>query len=373
MSREGRGHELSLRIEERKSILLSLEMNGMDSQITKIPSICGDSYPGVGYQVDSGDSVRVAMAWPSASAEGWRSLTMEVPKKLSLETELNGVSVDYLLQRADVLFGDGDLGGFKRYERALGDKLPSAVVRAFARYAPIDLTHIGTAETCRDEIVQFLGGEIPELGSEGAEKVSGKTRAVLVPVGQDPVAIEIGSWHDIMNHVGGIFDQASGNLPPDALPFNLSMYVNDEGFYTSQPNRAFFATERMEQEGYLSPVDDKPVLAGLPTSVLYGNIVVTGFNPATGEDVSLSDGEMMDAMNYFQRDSPRGSGHDVAFIVQNHLYGELRESLSQESSGHEDKTLDNAGESLDEMMEQKVELAGDNEIGDELNVSNGER
>lgn len=345
----------------------------MDSQITKIPSICGDGYPGVGYQVDSGDSVRVAMAWPSASAKGWRSLTMEVPKKLSLETELNGVSVDYLLQRADVLFGDGDRGGFKRYERALGDKMPSAVVRAFARYAPIDLTHIGTAETCLDEIVQFLGGEIPEFASEDAENVSGKTRAVLVPVGQDPVAIEINGGEDIMNQVGGIFDQASGNLPPDALPFNLSMYVNDEGFYISQPNRAFFATERMEQEGYLSPVDGKPVLAGLPTSVLYGNIVVTGFNPATGEDVSLSDGEMMDAMNYFQRDSPRGSGRDVAFIVQNHLYGELREYVSQESSSHEDKALDITGESLDEMMEQAGEVAGDGEIGDEVDLDNADR
>lgn len=345
----------------------------MDSQITKIPSICGDSYPGVGFQVDNGDSVRVAMAWPSASVEGWRSLTMEVPKKLSLETELNGFSVDYLLQRADVLFGDGDWGGFKRYEHALGDKMPSAIVRAFARYAPIDSTHIGTAEACRDEIVQFLGGDIPELSSRDTETAPGKKRAVLVPVGFDPVAIEIGSGHDIMNHVGGIFDQASGNLPPDALPFNLSMYVNDEGLYTSQPNRAFFATERMVQEGYLSPVDGKPVVDGLPTSVLYGNIVVTGFNPATGEDVSLSDGEMMDVMNYFQRDSPRGSGHDVAFIVQNHLYGELRESLSQESSGHEDKTLDNAAESLDEMMEQKFEVAGDSELGEELSVSNGER
>lgn len=345
----------------------------MGSQITKIPSICGDDYPGVGFQVDNGDSVRVAMAWPSASAEGWRCLTMEVPKKLSLETELNGVSVDYLLQRADVLFGDGDRDGFKRYERALGDKMPSAIVRAFARYAPIDLTHIGTAEACRDEIVQFLGGEIPELSSGDTEMASGKTRAVLVPVGFDPVAIEIGSGQDIMNHVGGIFDQASGNLPPDALPFNLSMYVNDEGLYTSRPNRAFFATERMEQEGYLSPVDSKPVLAGLPTSVLYGNIVVTGFNPSTGEDASLSDGEMMDVMNYFQRDSPRGSGHDVALIVQNHLYGELREYISQESSSHEDKTPDNATESLDEMMEQKFEVAGDGEIGENLGVSNGER
>lgn len=345
----------------------------MDSQITKIPSICGDSYPGVGFQVDNGDSVRVAMAWPSASAGGWRSLTMEVPKKLSLETELNGVSVDYLLQRADVLFGDGDLGGFKRYEHALGDKMPSAVVRAFARYAPIDLTHAGTAETCRDEIVGFLGGEIPELGSGETEKVSGKTRAVLVPVGQDPLAIEINGAKDIMDQVGGIFGNASNSLPPDALPFNLSMYENDISKSTLQPNRAFYATEEMEREGYLSPFDNKPVIEGLPTSVVYGNVVITGFNPATGEDVSLSDGELMDVMNYFQCESPRESGREVAFVVQKDLYGELREYISQESSCHEDKALDNASESLDELMEQKVEVAEDSEIGEELGVSNEER
>ena len=345
----------------------------MGSQITKIPSICGDGYPGVGFQVDNGDSVRVVMAWPSASAEGWRSLTMEVPKKLSLDTELNGVSVETLLKGAGQLFGDNDLDGFKQFAQMLGDKLPSAVVRAFARYAPVDSTHAGSAETCRCEIEQFLGGDIPELDLEGMDDASGKIQAVLVPVGFDPVAIEIGSGQDIMNHVGGFFDQASGNLPPDALPFNLSMYVNDEGLYTSQPNRAFFATERMVQEGYLSPVDGKPVVDGLPTSVLYGNIVVTGFNPATGEDVSLSDGEMMDVMNYFQRESPRGSGREFALIVQNGLYDELRESLSQESSGHEDKTLDNAAESLDEMMEQKCEVADGNELGEELGVLNEDR
>lgn len=345
----------------------------MDSQITKIPSICGDGYPGVGFQVDNGDSVRVAMAWPSASAEGWRSLTMEVPKKLSLDTKLNGVSVDYLLQRADVLFGDGDRGGFKRYERALGDKLPSAVVRAFARYAPIDLTFAGNAEACRAEIEQFLGGDIPELDLEGMDNASGKIHAVLVPVGFDPVAIEIDGTRDIMSHVGGTIDEASGYLPPDALPFNLSMYVNDEGLYSCQPNRAFYATESMELEGYYSAIDGKPVVSGLPSSLLFGNIVITGFDPETGEDKSLSAGEMMDAMNYFQRDSPRGSGREVALVVQNGLYGELRQSLSHDPSAHEDKVLDNASESLDEMMEQKVEVAGDSELDEDLGVIKEDR
>lgn len=342
----------------------------MGSQITEIPSICGNNYPGVGYQVDSGDSVHVAMAWPSASAEGWRSLTMEVPKRLSLDTELNGVTVETLLKAAGQLFGDNDLDGFKQLEQMLGDKLPSAVVRAFARYAPIDSTHAGSAEACRCEIEQFLGGDIPELDLEGMDNTSGKIHAVLVPVGFDPVAIEIDGTRDIMSHVGGTIDEASGYLPPDALPFNLSMYVNDEGLYNCQPNRAFYATESMEHEGYYSAIDGKPVVSGLPSSLLFGNIVITGFNPETGEDKSLSAGEMMDAMNYFQRDSPRGSGREVAILVQNGLYGELRQSLSHEPSTHEDKAPDNASESLDEMMEQKVEVAGDGELGLEVDLDN---
>lgn len=238
----------------------------MGSQITKIPSICGDQYPGIGYQVDCGKSVRVAMAWPSASAGGWRSLTMEVPKKLSLETELNGVSVETLLKSAGELFEGNDLDGFRQFEQMLGDTLPSTVVRLFARYAPVDLTHAGNAEACRAEIEEFLGGDIPELETGDTVIASGKFRAVLVPVGSDPVAIGIDSGQDIMNHVGGFFNEATGNMPCDrgkgivpldVFPFNVSIYVNGRTISpnrslsvpqpTCQPNRAFYATESMEK------------------------------------------------------------------------------------------------------------------------------
>lgn len=346
----------------------------MGSQITKIPSICGDQYPGIGYQVDCGESVRIAMAWPSASAGGWRSLTMEVPKKLSLETELNSVSVETLLKSAGELLEDNDLDGFRQFEQILGDKLPSTVVRLFARYAPVDLTHAGNAEACRAEIEGYLGGVIPEIDISETEVTSGKYRAVLVPVGFDPVAVDIGSWRDIRNQVGGIFTNASGNLPPDALPFNLSMYVNDESLSVCQPNRAFYATERMEQEGSYSPIDGKPVVAGLPTSVLYGNIVITGFNPATGEDAPLSDGEMMDVMSYFQRESPRGSGREVALAVQNGLYGELRESLTHDSPSCSDfQGKCDSSESIDDLIAQAIEVAGDGEMSFEVNLDNTDR
>lgn len=177
-----------------------------------------------------------------------------------------------------------------------------------------------------------------------------------------------------MNQVGGIFDEASGYLPPDALPFNLSMYVNDVGLYTCQPNRAFYATEIMEREGYFSTIDGKPAVAGLPTSVLYGNIVVTGFNPATGEDASLSAGEMMDVMNYFQRESRRGSGCEVALVVQNGLYSELRESLTHDSPSSPDvQGKCDSSESIDDLMALAIEVAGDDEMCFEVNLDNADR
>lgn len=343
--------------------------------------------------MDCGESVRVAMAWPSASAGGWRSLTIEVPKKLSLETELNGVSVETLLKSAGELFEDNDLDGFKQLEQMLGDRLPSTVVRLFARYAPVDLTHAGNAEACRAEIEEFLGGDIPELETGDTVIASGKFRAVLVPVGSDPVAIGIDSGQDIMNHVGGFFNEATGNMPCDrgkgivpldVFPFNVSIYVDGRTISPNrslsvpqpncQPNRAFYATESMEKEGCRSSVDGKPVVAGLPMSVLYGNIVVNGFNPDRACDRSLTDGEMMDVMNYFQRESPRDSGREVALIVQNGLYGELRESLTHDSPSCPDfQGKCDSSESIDDLIAQAAEVAGDGEMVLEVNLDNTNR
>lgn len=57
------------------------------------------------------------------------------------------------------------------------------------------------------------------------------------------------------------------------------------------------------------------------------------------------------------------------------LIGESFDTFLFEAAKACEKTLEpsEVGESLDEMMEQKVEVAGDNEIGDEMSVSNGER
>lgn len=79
----------------------------------------------------------------------------------------------------------------------------------------------------------------------------------------------------------------------------------------------------------------------------------------TPEPLSMV-GEILDVLNGFAADETPDDGFADEL---NYYFAYLSEANPPEP----------ADESLDEMMEQKVEIAGDGEIGDELSVSNGER
>lgn len=70
-----------------------------------------------------------------------------------------------------------------------------------------------------------------------------------------------------------------------------------------------------------------------------------------------------------------GAGREIIGTMFESLIGESFDTFLSEAAKACEKTLEpsEVGESLDEMMEQKVEVAGDNEIGDVMSVSNGER
>lgn len=70
-----------------------------------------------------------------------------------------------------------------------------------------------------------------------------------------------------------------------------------------------------------------------------------------------------------------GAGREIIGTMFESLIGESFDTFLSEATKACEKTLEpsEVGESLDEMMEQKVEVAGDGEIGDEISVSNGER
>ena len=70
-----------------------------------------------------------------------------------------------------------------------------------------------------------------------------------------------------------------------------------------------------------------------------------------------------------------GAGREIIGAMFESLIGESFDTFLSEATKACEKTLEQSevGESLDEMMEQKVEVAEDSEIGDEISVSNGER
>lgn len=69
------------------------------------------------------------------------------------------------------------------------------------------------------------------------------------------------------------------------------------------------------------------------------------------------------------------AGREVIGSMFESLIGESFDTFLSEATKACEKTLEQSevGESLDEMMEQKAEVAGDSEIGDEMSVSNEER
>lgn len=66
-----------------------------------------------------------------------------------------------------------------------------------------------------------------------------------------------------------------------------------------------------------------------------------------------------------------GAGREIIGSMFESLIGESFDTFLSEATKACEKTLEQseAGESLDEMMEQKVEVAGDGELGDELDAS----
>lgn len=124
---------------------------------------------------------------------------------------------------------------------------------------------------------------------------------------EDIVEVDVGGLDDLQRLVGGYIDVV--DLPLFGRDVQATLYVNDEGIYTHSPNRAIAATAELEEGGYLSAVTGKPVACGELYTVLWGPIVAIGFDPETGEDKSLTAGEMQAVEAYFSHPaSMPGSG-----------------------------------------------------------------
>lgn len=116
-------------------------------------------------------------------------------------------------------------------------------------------------------------------------------KAILVPVGAMPRVIEVDGLKDMQKAVGGCIEPCSwvfGDEP--------AVYVNEEGKFTCEPNRAIYATAA--DEGCVK-WDGSTVHEGDVLDILFGDVVCVGFDPETGESRDVTDEEAARVMARF--------------------------------------------------------------------------
>jgi hypothetical protein len=150
--------------------------------------------------------------------------------------------------------------------------------------------------------------------------MSAAVRAVVVPAGGLPYETELqrdaeGSVADALRDIIGstyaLFDPLSEDLG------GVDLYQADL-FARARANRAVYATASIERAGYVSTMDMRsPSREGELYTILLGDVVAVGYDPETGESVSLVDEQVARVTDYFTRDSPPGSGDYEVLRIQN--------------------------------------------------------
>ena len=180
-------------------------------------------------------------------------------------------------------------------------------------------------------------------------------RAILVPVNAECREIELPNDEDgtcgeaLKELLGGSVANVSEELPDKTLADAVCVYVNAAGRSACPANRAIWGTQEMADEGRESPLTGQTVVAGEPADVLYGDIVILGYDPYEGAECSLSDAECKEAIDLFSgRGGPYSGVSALGYI----------ESTIQNSKRKEQVEWDNESSQFDEIIcYKKVEAA----------------
>ena len=128
-----------------------------------------------------------------------------------------------------------------------------------------------------------------------------------------------------------ICDAVEGGIELFNIPLieGVDLYVNVDGLSVQYPNRAIRANKAMEEMGYYRQLTlpgyiGETVKTGEIYTVLYGPILAIGFNSETGENVSLSDEQVLAVRHAFRNNGPMGpaSGLAVTFVVKQMMEAE---------------------------------------------------
>ena len=171
---------------------------------------------------------------------------------------------------------------------------------------------------------------------EARQKGGTPMKGVLIPTDGAPRPIDIqkdsdgSALHSLQQLVGGNIEAF-----PVIFGDDICVYVNEEGLYNCPPNRAVYATQGMEEAGYISQLDyDHAVKEGELYTVLFGDLVAVGYDPETGEDRDLTDSEVATVIDYFTKVSTPGSGFREVLAIQSGTYrraSEERVTLKEEA------------------------------------------
>lgn len=179
-------------------------------------------------------------------------------------------------------------------------------------------------------------------------------RAVLVPVNAECREIELaidedGSCGEALKELlGERVANVSEELPDKTLGEAVSVYVNAAGHAACPANRAVWGTQEMADEGRESPLTGQTVVAGEPADVLYGDIVIVGYDPYEGAECSLSDAECKEAIDLFSgRGGPYSGVSALGYI----------ESTIQSSKRREQDEWNNESSQFDEIICYKKDEA----------------
>lgn len=179
-------------------------------------------------------------------------------------------------------------------------------------------------------------------------------RAVLVPVNADCREIELpidedGSCGEALKELlGERVANVSEELPDKTLGDAVCVYVNAAGRSACPANRAIWGTQEMADEGRESPLTGQTVVAGEPADVLYGDIVIVGYDPYEGAECSLSDAECVDVKDLFSgRGGPYSGVSALGYI----------ESTMQSSKRREQDEWNNESSQFDEIICYKKDEA----------------
>lgn len=136
-------------------------------------------------------------------------------------------------------------------------------------------------------------------------------RGIVFPVGEEPRTVRIdlsNSLEQMQMAVQGLIENVNVLRSE-----GIDLWVNDEGMFTEEPNRALFTTRGMAEAGCISQFSQPggPMEAAKENdlySVLYGNVVALGFDESNGEIASLTDEQAAFAIEQLgDKDSARNA------------------------------------------------------------------